>query len=321
MGVKLEVWKQGQFYPELGKKIIELPYSVNPGPSDNQIKIEGFDVRPDHNGNFLDKDYSEDEVDAISTYGTLRQVIDLYEELLEYPIKWSWQKNKIEEPLKIRIRNNDINSRFLKDQKCIELDYYGPYENWTYNCRTVDLIAHELGHAILDSLLPHLNKGTPESRGIGEAFCDLAAMFLILNQKDMCDHLFQETHGDLRKNNILALFGVGHGYHGKLKELRNANNKIKYRPNEWSPYYYSHVLVGLLYDLLCEILKTGDHKRESDADKIYRIGQYWKHRIFMTFMSLRNNESNLQDFCALLLKQFEDETDKIKKRLNQRMFN
>ena len=120
----------------------------------------------------------------------------------------------------LQLGNNDINARFIKEQKCIELDYYGPYGNWTYNCRSVDLIAHETGHAILDSILPYLNEGNAETRGIGEAFCDLTSMFWILSQEDMCQIVLKEQDGDLTRSNILTLFGAGYGY--KENELRNS---------------------------------------------------------------------------------------------------
>ena len=154
------IWKQGQFYPELGKKVVELPNKVEPGPSDDMIKIDGFQVQPDKDGNYTfgtdGRPYTDDELDAINTYAVIRMVINMYEELLGRPIHWSWWEDGKGEPLLVKIRNNDINARFIKEYRCIELDYYGPYGDWTYNCRSVDLIAHETGHAILDSILPHL---------------------------------------------------------------------------------------------------------------------------------------------------------------------
>ena len=319
MGVKLEVWKQGQFYPDLGKKVIELPYLVNSGPSDRQVRIDGFEVRPDHEGNYLKGNYSEDELDAINTYGTVRQVIDMYEQLLGETIKWSWQKNGINEPLSIRIRNNDINARFLRKQKCVELDYYGPYGNWIYNCRTVDLIAHEVGHAILDSILPHLNEGSPESRGIGEAFCDLVPMFLILSQKDLCEYIIKETSGDLQKESILSLFGVGHGYnHDHINVLRNANNQIRYNCKEWSPYHYSQVLVGLLYNLLIEMYNLNSKIHITDANNLYSIGQDWIGGNIMIYLDLVENELNLKNICRYLLTNYQLKNSTIKKHLKYR---
>ena len=249
------IWKQGQFYPNLGKKVVELPNKIKSGPSDAMIKIDGFDVNPDENGDYIQGahgvSYTEDELDAINTFAVIRMVINMYEELLGRTIQWSWWEDGEGDPLLVKIRNNDINARFIKECKCIELDYYGPYGDWIYNCRSVDLIAHETGHAILDSILPHLNEGNTETRGIGEAFCDLTAMFWILSQKDLCKHVIGETEGDFSKYSILSLFGVGYGSTAtQFKELRS----VLIDPN--SPvqctvsYDYSKVLIGALYEML-----------------------------------------------------------------------
>lgn len=317
MGVKLEVWKQGQFYPDLGKKIIELPYSVNPGPSDAQVSIVGFNVQPDPDGNFLNGNYSEDDIDAINTYGTVRQVIDFYEKLLGETIKWSWQKKGVNKPLKVKIRNNDINSRFLKKQRCIELDYYGTETNRTYNCRTVDIIAHETGHAILDCIKPHLNTGNAETRGLGEAFCDLLAMFLVLSQKDLCEHTMKETGGDLRRNSILTLFSLGHGFDVKgKKEIRSAINNFKYNVKEKFPYPYGQVIVGLLYDLLYTMFE--EKEANNDVEAIYTVGKIWMKGITEAFIKLNEDEFRLNSFINNIIKTFNSETNTILKHLKIR---
>ena len=295
----MTIWKQGQFYPELGKMIVELPNEVNPGPSDDKIKIDGFNVQPDENGDFIHGSngvvYTEDELDAISTYAVVRMVINLYEELLGKSIHWSWWENGKGDPLLIKIRNNDINARFIKEQKCIELDYYGPYKNWTYNCRSVDLIAHETGHAILDSILPHLHEGTSETRGIGEAFCDLTAMFWILAQKDLCEEVIRETNGNLSKQSFLSLFGVGYGYEeNQFKELRSALNKFNYLKNSRISYDYSKVLVSILYEILNELYYENKCIIKDDSENLFFSGQYWMKLIFIAFLK-----------CPLTLKEFE----------------
>ena len=89
MGTKIKIWRQGQFYPLLGEKIIELPYDVAPGPSDAKLRIGGKIVSPDKDGHFISSRYTEQEMDAIRTYGTARMVIDLYEKLLNKQVLWS----------------------------------------------------------------------------------------------------------------------------------------------------------------------------------------------------------------------------------------
>lgn len=301
MGVKLEVWRQGQFYPELGKKVIELPYMVNPGPSDSQVCIEGFNVQPDRNGNFLDGNYSEEEQDAISTYGTVRQVIDLYEKLLGKTINWSWQNEGINEPLRIKISNYDINARYFREHKCIELDYYGPEKNLVYNCRSVDLVAHETGHAILDTLQPLWSKGIIETKGLAEAFCDITAMFIVLSQRDLCEIVIEETEGDLNRNSILSLFGVGYGYEEyEYKEIRSAINNEIYNMKAWNSYDYSQVIVGLLYELLLERYLELLGNCDNNVEALFDVGQQWMKVIFNCLMLCNSKYSNIRQFCEFL---------------------
>ena len=203
MSTKILVWKQGKALPFLGKKILTFDHKINAGPSDHRIKVPGFDVKPDANGDFISDAYSEDEFDAVNTFGIARYILDLYEKSLGKSIPWSWEKGAFSEPISIYIRNNDINARYRRDGKCIELDYFGPYENWTYYCRSADIIAHETSHAILDSLKPLWESSDVETRGMAEAFCDLSAMFFITSQKDLCEEVIRETNGDPGKKNII----------------------------------------------------------------------------------------------------------------------
>ncbi len=302
MGTKLSIWKQGQFYPALGKKIIELPYDVNPGPSDALVKVKGYNVQLDADGNFIKWDYSEEELDAIHTYGIVRIVIDMYEKLFDNPISWSWQKSGNKSPLKVSIRNNDINARFLVDQQLIELDCYGKSDALIYNCRSVDLVAHETGHAILNSIFPEWQNGTSESRGIEEAFCDLTAMFMVISQYDLCEEVIRETNGDLNESSILSLFGVGYGPkdHTYL-EIRNAINKRIYHAVDWSPYAYSQVLVGALYEILIHMYND-ERSIYDKTDRLYQCGFIWMESIIRTFINCPKKEIKLEDFILHFLK-------------------
>ena len=313
------VWKQGPFYPELGKKIVEFPYKISIGPSDDLIRIDGFKVQPDMDGNFTkgtaEREYSEDEFDAIHVFATARMVLDLFEEILGEKIYWSWWDTE-KLPLKFKIRNNDINARYLKDQKCIELDFYGPYKNWTYNCRTVDLIAHETGHAILDMFKPEWKNGNAETRGLEEAFCDLAAMFLILYQEDLCSYVIKESKGDLSEDSILSLFAVGHGFNkSKNNAIRSAINDIEYDQDDWNSYNYAQILVAVLYEVLIDEFQN---KRNSVKDKsklLHQIGNSWMKEIIYTFLKCDSEKSSIYEFAKIYSCEAIEYGLKIKKHL------
>jgi len=301
MSTKLWIWKQGPFYPELGKKIIELPYRVNPGPSDSQVVISGHHVQPDSQGNFLDCEYSDEEQDAIHTYGIVRMVIDMYEKLLGKSIVWPWNKDGTSVPLQVLINGDGTNCRYVAEEGTVLLDKYGFEPTRIHNCRTVDLVAHETAHAIIHSLKPEWRNGTPETRGIVEAFCDLTAMFWILSQEDMCTEVIKETKGDLRKSNMLSLFAAYHNFDGHSnKEIRNALNKTTYKRDFWDPYFYDRLLVGLLYDVLVEQICSTSKEIIEVAVQLFEKGEKWKREIFNTFLLCRKEETSLMEFFEFL---------------------
>ncbi len=283
MPTKLLIWKQGPFYPDLGQKIVELPYCVNRGPSNPQIAIAGFDIQPDANGNFLEGNYSEDEMDAIHTYGIMRMVMDYYEKVLGGPVIWHWNRNGYTAPLIARINRDGIDARYDRESRSIILDKFGFEDNRIHNCRSVDLVAHETAHAILDGLKPAWEHGNPETRGLAEAFCDLAGMFWILSQKDMCTEVIAETNGDLRTSNMLSLFGVGHGFEDlPKKSIRDANNHAKLQKDHWNPYHYCEVITGLLYDVLVDEYEV--HGTDK-SDALYDVGNVWADGILWAYVN------------------------------------
>lgn len=316
MGTKIKIWRQGQFYPLLGEKIIELPYDVAPGPSDAKLRIGGKIVSPDKDGHFISSRYTEQEMDAIRTYGTARMVIDLYEKLLNKQVLWSWRTLNNDAPLTISIYKNDINARYLKKYKCIELDYYGPHNAWIYNCRTVDIIAHETAHAVLDGLKPEWESSDAETRGITEAFCDLTAMYLVLIQDDLIKIVLKETKGDLCRESILAIFGMGHG--PSERPIRSALNKTVYPEERWDTYAYANVLTGMLYELLIYEFKSKCKKHSKSMNCLASCGQQWMQMITQAFIMCDDNKSSVLEVCENLASLWPERKDLIKKHLTER---
>jgi hypothetical protein len=306
MGVKLGVWKQGQFYPEIGKTIVELPYQVELGPSDDQIRIEGFQVSSNSAGNFLEGQYTEDELDAIHTYGVARMVIDLYQLVLRISIHWSWWEEGKTDQLIFRINNSGINSRYLRDHRCIQLDCYGPYGNRIYNCRTVDLVAHETAHAILDSLKPNWSTGDLQTQGIVESLCDLSACFWILNQQELCNDVIYETEGNLRKDSMLSLFGVGHGsYNNPYKEIRNMLSKPTQSQAASSHYSYGQRLSYILFQTLIDRFEATRSSANDPAEILHITGKKWIASIINTIMLCNQDKTTIPEFLDIYSTEFQ----------------
>ncbi len=71
---------------------------------------------------------------------------------------------------------------------------------WT--CRSHDIVAHEAGHAVLDSLQPDWktlrgDQPSPENHALHEAFADITCIFSLLDQMDVCEAAMAHTKGSL----------------------------------------------------------------------------------------------------------------------------
>ena len=307
----MTIWRQGQFYPELGKTIVELAGHIAPGPSDDMISLLGFHIIPDRNGDYIsghkDEPYSFEEQDAIHTYAIIRMIIDIYENLLEHPVEWPWWGADSREPLLVDIRNADINARYIKEQRLIELDHYGPPNEQIYTCRSVDLIAHETAHVILDSLKPGWSNGVVETRGLVEAFCDLSSMFFVLSQIELCEVAMSENQGDLKTNSILSLFGVGYGFTNQPKKaIRSAVNNVFYQQGDWDCYNYSQLVIGILYEILTRIFNDNRNLHSNDVDALFHSGILWTKRTVNSFLACQYENSSIADFCLSLQNEFAD---------------
>src|SRR5207244_6718444 len=69
---------------------------------------------------------------------------------------------------------------------------------WT--CLSHDVVAHELGHAILDSLRPlFLYSEEVDVGAIHEAVGDLLALFSALEHRDLVEQLYRDSGGNMRQ--------------------------------------------------------------------------------------------------------------------------
>jgi len=124
-----------------------------------------------------------------------------------------------------------------------------------YLADSVDIVAHELGHAVLDAMRPDFwSSQALEIWGFHEAFADITAVVTVMLQDEMIEYALKETGGDLRKSNVISklaeevgdtIYNMTGGRGGyKPGEMRNAINEFKYTPPEKLPYDAPHDKLG-----------------------------------------------------------------------------
>lgn len=178
--------------------------------------------------------------------------------------KWAVVKNLSVDPL-AGIQAN----AFYDRQNLKFFSFTGKTGAKVDTCLSADIVTHELGHALLDSMRPEFfSAGSVEIWAFHESFGDVIAIFNNLFEPQMVAYLLQSTGGDLSKPNITSdlaeQFGNELGLNGGLRKA--VNNFVYVKPQSLpqngpdsmvsaEPHSFSRIMTGAVYEIF---VKTYD---------------------------------------------------------------
>ncbi len=283
-GSKLLVWKQDPTVKGLKlQRPVYIHSAIEPGPKDSQIKIMNSEISPDENGDFVGYTNIED-INAVHTFAVARQLLTMYERILNRKLVWGWNTLGGNKPLRIytnagcdRAENPLFGS--YDREGLIKLYWLEGADNQAiYACQSMDLVAHEVSHAIIDAIKPGwMQAGNREVSAIKESFCDISSMFLFLSQLDLVEFIIANTKGCLYDSNNLSMIAeqfsqiINFG-----KGIRNALNTKKMDEVDFdrSTYGSSLVLTGAIYNIMADHFMLQRNSRiKDDAYALYQTGQ------------------------------------------------
>lgn len=218
---------------------------------------------------------------AAMTYVTITNTLNrLIEVMDDIPNKWSKTNNLMIYPF----AGKSLNASYNRKKISFFYDKDPRDGSWFFTSANPDIVAHELGHAILDSLRPDLwNAMSLEVWAFHEAFADIIAMLSLMQYDEVIEKIIKDTKGDLSINNIASdvaeNFGriLAHDDPSKNPNyLRSAINNYTYTDPQFlpkkssfeqlskQPHSFSRVFFGAFYDMLKMIY---EQRRLTNNDK------------------------------------------------------
>jgi hypothetical protein len=205
---------------------------------------------------------------------SLARTIRVWEDLFERDFT-AWQGGK---PLRVRLRaGRDLNAFY--DRKSLQFFYDTDRKSGrtVYAAESLDVVAHEAGHAVLDIYQPGFwSTPDPETAAFHEAFADCSALLVTLTDPAVRRAFLSETEGAPSRSNLVsrlaealgrALYdNYGPGAVYDPTRLRDANNRFRYLAPERLPaaapdaqlsaeaHSFSRVFTGAFYHLLVALL-------------------------------------------------------------------
>lgn len=311
-GSRMRIWKQDPT-TKIGVRDVYLHTRVRQGPTDSQIKIQGLPtVYPNIHGDFLFSPNSEDSFDAVHTYAVVRQVLTMFQRSTREKMKWQWADEGNGTAIDVFPHAGEaMNAYYNRSTKSLKFFYYRPpgsTDDFEYTCQSLDVVAHEVGHAVLDSIRPEwwVWPMPAEIGGLHESFGDLTAIFLILSQFDQVEHIVAETKGNLHKRTVLKELAEQFGKAlGRPYGLRNADNNLKLSEvvNNPEVHLLSNVFTGAVYDVLADAFFASRRPRwRDDAVVLYETGQKMLTMLTTAFKEAKGIETTFATIANLMIK-------------------
>jgi len=270
-GSRFLIWKQDPSVGEPELRVTYVPSFVLNGPRDSRVTIDLPGITPvskNVQGDFIFPVHTP-ELDCAHTFAIVRDTLTMYQRVRGgMNIPWVWNTAGNTDPITAYPHAGvTANAYYSRSMKALKFFYWTPSgaSAPVYTCRSLDVVAHETGHAVLDGLKPGWLSGgnPPQTGGLHESFGDLTAIFLALSQLDQVDAAIALTRSNLHDKNFLAALAEQFGSAMGLPQgLRNADNDLKLSQVGNEVHAISQVFTGGIYDVLADIF-TFERNRQA----------------------------------------------------------
>jgi hypothetical protein len=208
-------------------------------------------AEPDSEGHFDRLEPGTPEFEAAHVYGTVRFVLDIWEDYFGGTIDWHFGQDY--ERLELSLLRNLNNA--LMGYGFLEVGYdqtlEGPPRPFTLN---FDVLAHEVGHAIVFSRVgvptPKAEQG--EYFGFHESAADQVALIALLHFESVVDRLLERTRGNLymlnRLNRIAELSDDR-----QMRLAANSSTLSDFAAGWVDEHNLGQPLTGAMFDVLVDI--------------------------------------------------------------------
>jgi hypothetical protein len=276
-GHRFLVYKQDPSVTDLGVRLAFVPSVVLNGPADARVRTDLAGTTPvarNTNGDFVFTPNSP-QFDCAHAFAVVRETIAMYERHNGGdPLPFAWNVGGNTDPITVFPHAGEgANAFYSRTAKALKFLFFTPQgqapSSVLYTCRSLDIVAHETGHSVLDGLKPGwLSAGNPpQTGGLHESFGDLTAIFLALAQPDQAAAFVALTKANPHDKSFLPELAEEFGRAlGRPAGLRNADNDLKLSEVGNEVHAISQVFTGAVYDVLADVylFETDRQRRTKD---------------------------------------------------------
>lgn len=206
---------------------------------------------PDRAGHFDHIRPGDPGFETAHLFASAHFALDVWEGYFGHPIPWHFERDfdRLELSLLPSMDNAIIGWGFLETGGSRE--HGGRYRPYSLN---FDVVAHEIGHAIVYSQvgLPSPGQARGEYYGFHESAADLVAMLASLHFGSVVEDLLERTSGNLYTLNRLSRFAELSG-NAQIRMAANDRVLSEFRHGWASEHALSEPLTGAMFDIMVDV--------------------------------------------------------------------
>ncbi|MFP5416467.1 MAG: hypothetical protein ACLGHZ_06270, partial [Actinomycetes bacterium] len=197
---------------------------------------------------------------AVNAFGTAFKTLAMFERPtgLGRPVRWAFGGEQL---LVVPRAGTWANAFYERRTRSLQFFSFAARDGQTvHTALSRDIVAHEMGHALLDAVAPHLYDSLGvQGLATHEAVADLVAVLVAIDTDKLRERVLDAVGNDLAGTNAFTMIAEEFGRaragaelprRTALRELANSDTVADRRAA--GPHALSTVLSGLLYDTLAD---------------------------------------------------------------------
>lgn len=266
----------------------------------------------------------EKESQDLNCYILISETLNFINSLKALPNRWARTENLNVVPR----AGKKLNACYDKVSLKFFYDINPNTKKYIYTVDSTDAIAHELGHAILDTIRPDFwNPQMIEIWSLHETMADITALISMLIHTSAIELAIQETNGNLRNSNIITKIAEEIGsvanFHAKSHSpdfLRDASIKYYYHnpknlPKKTSPdklasapHSFCRIFTSAWYECFVRIYEI-EVKNMSPLDAVIKSRNYMTKNLFISICKTPRVPNAMEALAKVMIAESEEYKD------------
>ncbi|MEW6279292.1 MAG: hypothetical protein AB1758_11755 [Candidatus Eremiobacterota bacterium] len=265
---------------------------VSPGPEVDKARLNGG-LNANWEGNFVYGPSDHRHHSAV-TFAAAAKTIEMFEQASGQPIRWAFGEQKLDV---VANGGEMLNAYYSRDDHSV--NFFQHYDRilgrHVHSGDSGEVVAHELGHAILDGVRPdYFDAFSPDVAAFHESFGDMIGLCFALQDDRVVDRVAIETGGDLSKRNIASALGeeLGVAINDEVGANRTGGNWTRNAVNNFTwadpstlpwiggpdqlgaePHDFSRLWTGAYYEILTNLVNQNKEAGMDNKAAIKQAGQ------------------------------------------------